>query len=215
MSAFPSLHRRANRDRGLGAERWRIVLSAVKGVVSAGPLDRIARDFRACRDKIEREVVHVGRVEAKKESEEAQKERARAREARERDEEERRAQLAEREAAQVERQKQDEGRKRVEEEKEQRMIGGPMRVLQSHHRVSETLSCFFTYEDEFLRRLKPSDVAYTHEQLEKVALPGSGDWLLHDDRFVRWVSVDGESSGILWCHGKRESRKPSRRSINL
>jgi hypothetical protein len=60
-----------------------------------------------------------------------------------------------------------------------------------------------------------SDIQYGrhHDEIEERREPGTGDWLVQDERFREWMV--SPSSSTLWLQGSRESAQSSKYSISL
>ena len=52
---------------------------------------------------------------------------------------------------------------------------------------------------EWLNAPSPS---YNHNNACQKRTPGTGAWLMQDDRYLKWKDAD-ERSPILWLHGRR------------
>ena len=52
---------------------------------------------------------------------------------------------------------------------------------------------------EWLKAPNPSD---NHNNARQKQTPGTGAWLMQDDRYLKWKNAD-EGSPILWLHGRR------------
>lgn len=62
--------------------------------------------------------------------------------------------------------------------------------------------CSLSYDREaFLQWISTYPSETVHDQTYEKKHPGTGDWLLHDFKFVQWMNAS--ESAVLWCHGKR------------
>jgi ankyrin repeat domain-containing protein 50 len=57
--------------------------------------------------------------------------------------------------------------------------------------------------DSVLAWLSPLDISTDHEDAYSLRHAKSGSWLLQDEKYQEWIN--GSSSSLLWCYGKRMS----------
>ena len=74
--------------------------------------------------------------------------------------------------------------------------------IQSARSDSETKEAVSTRK-EFMHWISVLDFDDDHERISSRKHPGTGDWLIQHLDFQAWMN--GSSSRLLWCYGKRKS----------
>jgi len=56
--------------------------------------------------------------------------------------------------------------------------------------------------EKFLKWISTIDFEKIHREIYAKKHKGTGDWLLQDEEFEKWLT--SSTSSLLWCHGTRK-----------